>query len=179
MFCWPCIIVYQFSETNVMHLMFYWPCITVYQYSETNVMHLMFCWPCITVYQYSETNVMHLMFCWPCITVYQHSETNVMHLMFCWPCIIVSQYSETNVMHFLFSLLRIKGCYMFRALLAHPQEALKKQHFVYCVRVMSIGCTSSTPILVQPTDITRTHYTKCRLCSIFWGWASNSRNMYT
>jgi hypothetical protein len=25
------------------------------------------------------------------------------------------QYSETNVMHFLFSLLRIKGLYMFRA----------------------------------------------------------------
>jgi hypothetical protein len=40
------------------------------------------------------------------------------------------QYSETNMMHFLFSLLRIKGLYMFRAL------------------------TSSTPILVQPTDIT-------------------------
>jgi hypothetical protein len=34
------------------------------------------------------------------------------------------QYSETNVMHFLFNLLRIKGLYIFRALLAHPQEAL-------------------------------------------------------
>jgi hypothetical protein len=34
------------------------------------------------------------------------------------------QYSETNVMHFLFSLLRIKGLYMFRALIYHPQEAL-------------------------------------------------------
>jgi hypothetical protein len=39
-----------------------------------------------------------------------------------------NQYSETNVMHFLFSLLRIKGLYMFRALLAHPQEALHKRH---------------------------------------------------
>jgi hypothetical protein len=27
-------------------------------------------------------------------------------------------------------------------------------HLVHCVRVMSVGCTSSTPILVQPTDIT-------------------------
>jgi hypothetical protein len=44
-------------------------------------------------------------------------------------------------MHFLFSLLRIKGLYMFRALLAHPQEALHKCHFVYCVRVMSVDCT--------------------------------------
>jgi hypothetical protein len=52
----------------------------------------------------------------------------------------VSQYSETNVMHFLSSLLRIKGLYMFRALLAHPQEALHKRHLVYCMRVMSVGC---------------------------------------
>jgi hypothetical protein len=32
------------------------------------------------------------------------------------------QYIETNVMHSLFSLLRIKGLYMFRALLAHLQD---------------------------------------------------------
>jgi hypothetical protein len=50
--------------------------------------------------------------------------------MFCWPCIIVYQYSETNVMRFLFSLLRTKGLYMFRALLAYPQEALQKRHLV-------------------------------------------------
>jgi hypothetical protein len=30
---------------------------------------------------------------------------------------------------------------MFRALLAHPQEALSKSHLVYCVRVVSVGCT--------------------------------------
>jgi hypothetical protein len=30
---------------------------------------------------------------------------------------------------------------MFRALLAHPQEALYKRHLVYCVHVMSVGCT--------------------------------------
>jgi hypothetical protein len=30
---------------------------------------------------------------------------------------------------------------MFRALLAHPQEALNKRHLVYCVRVLSGGCT--------------------------------------
>jgi hypothetical protein len=44
-------------------------------------------------------------------------------------------------MHVLFNLLRIKGLYMLRALLAHPQEALHKRHLVYCVRVMSVGCT--------------------------------------
>jgi hypothetical protein len=57
----------------------------------------------------------------------------------CWPCIIVYQYNETNVMHFSFNLLRIKGLYMFRALLAHPQEALHKRHLVYCVRIMPVG----------------------------------------
>jgi aspartate/tyrosine/aromatic aminotransferase len=70
---------------------------------------------------------------------------------------VVHQYSETNVKHFLFNLLRIKGLYMFRALVAHPQEALHKRHLVYCVRVMSVCCYknwggtgvgSSTPTLV-------------------------------
>jgi hypothetical protein len=42
-------------------------------------------------------------------------------LMFCWPCTIVDRYSETNVMQYLFSLLRIKGLYMFQVLLARPQ----------------------------------------------------------
>jgi hypothetical protein len=40
-----------------------------------------------------------------------------------------------------------------------------------------VGDTSSTPVLVQPTNITRTQYTKCRLCSASWGWASNARNI--
>jgi hypothetical protein len=30
---------------------------------------------------------------------------------------------------------------MFRALLAHLQEALHKRRLVHCVRVMSVGCT--------------------------------------
>jgi hypothetical protein len=55
------------------------------------------------------------------------------------------QYSETNVMHFLFSLLRIKGLYMFQALLVHPQEALNRRHLVYY----------EASILVQQTGITR------------------------
>jgi hypothetical protein len=81
-------------------------------------------------------------------------------------------------MHFLFSLLLIKDLYMFQALLAQPQEALHKRHLVCFVRVMSLGCTRIEVELVQPTDITRTQYTKCRLCSNSWGWASNAQNMY-
>jgi hypothetical protein len=50
------------------------------------------------------------------------------------------QYSETNVMQFLFVLLRINGLYMFRALLAHLQEALHKWLVVDCVRIISVDC---------------------------------------
>jgi hypothetical protein len=63
-------------------------------------------------------------------------------LIFCWPCIITYQYNESNMMHFSFYLFRIKGLYMFRALLAHPQELLYKRHLVYCLRVMSVGCAT-------------------------------------
>jgi hypothetical protein len=51
---------------------------------------------------------------------------------------LYNQYSKTNVMHFLFNLFRIKGLYMFRALLDHLKEALHKRHLVYGVRVMSV-----------------------------------------
>jgi hypothetical protein len=61
----------------------------------------------------------------------------------------IHQYSETNVMHFLFNLSRIKGLYMFRALLAHPQQALHKRHLVYCVRVMTVCCTRTGVELVS------------------------------
>jgi hypothetical protein len=55
-------------------------------------------------------------------------------------------------------------------------------HLVYCMCVVSVGWTrvgvDSTSILVQPTDITCTQYTKCHLCSNSWGWASDAWNMY-
>jgi hypothetical protein len=44
-------------------------------------------------------------------------------------------------MQFVFSLIRIKGLYVFRALLAHPKEGQRKRQFVYYVRVMSVSCT--------------------------------------
>jgi hypothetical protein len=48
------------------------------------------------------------------------------------------QYNEINVMNFLFNLLRIKGLYMFRALLAYPQKEIHKRHLVYCMRIMPV-----------------------------------------
>jgi hypothetical protein len=50
------------------------------------------------------------------------------------------QYSETSVMHFSFDLLRIKGLYMFRALLAHPQEAIHK--LTYARNILNAVCAS-------------------------------------
>jgi hypothetical protein len=44
-------------------------------------------------------------------------------------------------MHIVFNLLRSKGLYMFRALLANPQGVPHEKHFVYCVLVMSVGYT--------------------------------------
>jgi hypothetical protein len=105
--------------------------------------------------------------------------TDILYSVFCWPCITVYQYSETNVMHLLLNLLRIKGLYMFWALLAHPQEALHERNLVYCMRVMSVGCTRvGVEILVQPTDITHMQNTKCYLWSTSRGWASSAQNIY-
>jgi hypothetical protein len=51
-----------------------------------------------------------------------------------------NQYNETNVTHFSINLFRIKGLYIVREVLVHPQEELHKRHLVYCVRIMSVGC---------------------------------------
>jgi hypothetical protein len=48
-------------------------------------------------------------------------------------------------------LLRIKGLYMFRALLAQPQEALHKRHLVYCVRI-SVGCATIAVSQIYPMN---------------------------
>jgi hypothetical protein len=84
------------------------------------------------------------------------------------------QYNETNAMHFLFNLLRIKGLYIFRVLLAHLQEALNKRHLVYCVRVMSVGCA-----IPGADNWHKTHAMyQVPLVSASWRWASNAQNMY-
>jgi hypothetical protein len=90
-----------------------------------------------------------------------------------------NQYTETEVMNILLNLLRIKGLYIFRALLAHPQEALNKRHLVYYMSVMSVGCTTIGAELHswRKQLTTRTQYTKCCLWSASCGWASNARNM--
>jgi hypothetical protein len=53
------------------------------------------------------------------------------------------------VIHISLNLLKIKGLHMFRALLAHPQEAPHKRHLVYCVRIMPIGC-GTVAVSLQP-----------------------------
>jgi hypothetical protein len=58
-------------------------------------------------------------------------------------------------MHFLFNLFRIKGLYVFRALLDHLQKALHKRHFVYCVRAC---CVSWNSTQVHSTNKTQAKY---------------------
>jgi hypothetical protein len=53
---------------------------------------------------------------------------------------VLCRYNKINVMHFSFNLLRIKGLYMYRALLTYPQEVLNTRHLVHCMRRMSVGC---------------------------------------
>jgi hypothetical protein len=70
--------------------------------------------------------------------------------------------NETNVMSFSFSLLRIKSLYMFRALLAHAQEALHKRHLVYCVRIMSVGCGTVAANCTSPPEDEQVMLETCR-----------------
>jgi hypothetical protein len=73
---------------------------------------------------------------------------------------VILQYNETNVMDLSFRVLRIKGLYMFRAWLAHPQQALHKRNLVWV-------CQFAVARL-QPTDITRTQYTKFHCAVTRW-----------
>jgi hypothetical protein len=73
-------------------------------------------------------------------------------LMFCWPCITLYQYNETNMMHFSFNLLRIKGLYVFWALLAHPQEALHNGIW-YTVCVYQLAALQLTYVRNIPSAV--------------------------
>jgi hypothetical protein len=46
---------------------------------------------------------------------------------------------------------------MFRALLAHPQEALHKWHLVHCVHIMSVDC-GTVAVKLQPCHSQLTLY---------------------
>jgi hypothetical protein len=59
-----------------------------------------------------------------------------------------------------FNLLRIKGLYMFRPLLARLRESLHRRNLVYWVRIMSVGCGTVEVII-------RAQYTKCLIYNIF------------
>jgi hypothetical protein len=72
-------------------------------------------------------------------------------LMFCRSRITAYQCNGTNVMHFSFNLLRIKGLYMFRALLAYPQEGLHKRHLLYSIAcIRSQYCIASAYYAAPP-----------------------------
>jgi hypothetical protein len=56
-----------------------------------------------------------------------------------------------------------------------PHCLLCWKFFLDCLTITDKGTKIQ---LVQPADITHMQYTKRRLLSASWGWASNARNMY-
>jgi hypothetical protein len=84
-------------------------------------------------------------------------------LMFFWPCIIAKPTWCT--LYSIYYELRPNTCF------EHHLLILRRRFKI--VRVCYVGWRH----LVQPTDITRTQYIKCRLCSASWWWESNARNM--
>jgi hypothetical protein len=87
-------------------------------------------------------------------------------------------------MHFSFNLLRIKGFYMLRALLAHPQEALHKRHLVCCVRIMSLqSCHSQRTLYArkiprsvcrEPPEDEQVMLEKCRGLWVSINWMKSA-----
>jgi hypothetical protein len=90
---------------------------------------------------------------------------------------VYPQCNGSNVMHFSFTLLRIKDLYMFRTLVAHPQEVMYVAFGILRVYNARWHGSSFTATVPHPSDIIRTQYAKCRLYSASWGWESNVRNM--
>jgi hypothetical protein len=125
-----------------------------------------------------------------------HTHTNYLtltNLMFCWPCIIATKlhnkhkptwYTLHFHFHFHYHFIEDQSLDMFRALLAHLQEALHGRRFGgYCVRLyMCVGLGMWEPGYThspRPTHIyNRTQYSpNLRSCSASWRWVSNARNM--
>jgi hypothetical protein len=93
------------------------------------------------------------------------------NLLFCWPCIVIHQYSKTNEMHFLYSCcyeLTASTCFE-HYLLIFRRRCTNNTWYIACVL-----CLLAAPTRMQPTDITRTQYTDCWLCSVSWRWASSA-----
>jgi hypothetical protein len=57
---------------------------------------------------------------------------------------------------------------MFRALFVHPQEALNKRHLVYCVRIVSGGCTGIGVELVCVMSVGCTGIGVELVCYVSW-----------
>jgi hypothetical protein len=168
---WQYITVYQYSDSTSQYIStvtvhqgisVQWQYITVYQYSDntseyisTVTVHhsISVQWQYIRVYQYSDSTSEYI----SAVTVHHSISVQLQYIS-------VYQYSDSTSEYIstvkptwcnFIQFIKIKVLYTFRALLLHTQEVLHKRHLVYCMRVMSVGCTSFTSILVQPTDITR------------------------
>jgi hypothetical protein len=75
-----------------------------------------------------------MVWCFLMLTLYVKNKENLLIKFFSNISIV-----KPTLCIFLFGLLRIKGLYMFRALLAHLQEAQHKRHLVYGVHVSQLA----------------------------------------
>jgi hypothetical protein len=89
---------------------------------------------------------------------------------------VLHQYSKTSMMHFLFNVLRIKGLYVFRALLADPQEVQHKQHLVYCVSVMLVGCYQDWNGATAPLHKVGSSVMTANILTTFYDQVFNNNN---
>jgi hypothetical protein len=99
---------------------------------------------------------------------------NIFILMFCWRCIVVYKYSKTNEIHFVYSVnYELTASTCFKHYLLIFRMCLTNGSWYIAAPGMEFHCNPG-----QPTDTTRTQYTKCCSFSASWRWESNARNMW-
>jgi hypothetical protein len=94
-------------------------------------------------------------------------------------CHHLSIWNKSDALHSVNSELRSSICFE-HYLLILRRRYTNGTWYIACVfcQLAATGLECNTPILLQPTDITRTQYTKFGLCSASWGWAGNARKIY-
>jgi hypothetical protein len=134
-------------------------------------------WPSYTLFS-GDMNVRHtssqplkpfqMYYC--CVSIYYQLQTYGLRfssfLWYCFSALLTVHHSISKYWNdrdaFLFNLFRNNNLYMFRALIAYLQEVLHNRHLVYCVRVMSVGCTR------RPLFLNNLNKKCITLISLFW-----------
>jgi hypothetical protein len=65
-------------------------------------------------------------------------------------------------MQFLLNLLRIKGLYMFRVLIIHPQEELRNATWYIACMLSQLAAPIQVPFFVAPPEVEQVMLETCR-----------------